>query len=72
MKITRTETLITLMQPDVGVTAQELAQAVGWQVHSVRGFISGNLKKRGDLEVVTLKGEGGTRYHVRPRAGAAL
>lgn len=70
-KITRGDALIALMRSPEGASAADLAAAVGWQVHSVRGFISGNLKKRADLEVITLKGDDGTRYHVRPRAEAA-
>jgi hypothetical protein len=68
---TRSERLITMMRSRQGATGQELASAVGWQVHSVRGFISGTLKKRDDLEVSAAKIDGLTRYRVRTRKGAA-
>ncbi len=60
----RTETLIGLMRVEGGATAQALGEAVSWQVHSVRGFISGTLKKRADLIVTTERIDGATRYHV--------
>lgn len=60
----RGETLIALMRAEGGVTAQTLADAVGWQVHSIRGFIAGTLKKRADLKVTATRVEGATRYQV--------
>lgn len=63
-KITRAETLIGLMGTEAGATAAELAAAVGWQVHSVRGFIAGTLKKRTDLSVTATRVDGVTRYRV--------
>ena len=63
-RATRADTLIGLMRAEGGATAAELAAAVGWQVHSVRGFIAGTLKKRADLTVTTAKEDGATRYRV--------
>ena len=63
-RVARADTLIALMRTDGGATAAELAAAVGWQVHSVRGFIAGTLKKRSDLAVTAAKEEGVTRYRV--------
>jgi hypothetical protein len=67
-KPTRAETLIALMRKEGGATAQGLAEAVGWQPHSVRGFISGTLKKRSDLDVQTSRIDRITHYSVRDRA----
>jgi len=61
--------MIRLMQAEAGATAKELADAVGWQVHSVRGFIAGSLKKRTDLALVTSRTDGTTRYRVTTAAG---
>jgi len=69
-KPTRSSTLIALMRAEGGKTAEELAHSVGWQKHSVRGFIAGTLKKRGDLDVLTVKTDGVTRYQLRDRASA--
>ena len=73
VRTTKADTLIALMRADGGATAQVLAEAVGWQLHSVRGFIAGNLKKRTDLQVTATRIDGVTRYSVTevPSAGAA-
>jgi hypothetical protein len=63
-RVTRGDTLIVLMRAEGGATATELAAAVGWQIHSVRGFIAGTLKKRADLTVSTSRSDGVTRYSV--------
>ncbi|RYG89169.1 MAG: DUF3489 domain-containing protein [Alphaproteobacteria bacterium] len=60
----RGDTMIALMREEGGATAQALAEAVGWQLHSVRGFISGTLKKRADLKVASERVDGVTRYSV--------
>ncbi|MGD0134512.1 MAG: DUF3489 domain-containing protein [Bryobacteraceae bacterium] len=46
-----------------GVTAKELMKATGWQPHSVRGFLSGTIRKKMGLEVRSTKGEGGERTY---------
>ncbi len=69
--ITKGAILISLMRGDGGATAQALAEAVGWQVHSVRGFIAGALKKRPDLTVTAVRIEGVTRYSVQDANGMA-
>ncbi len=68
---TRASVLIEMMRAEGGASAQELAAAVGWQVHSVRGFISGTPKKQTDLNVATTKVDGVTRYAIRDVAEAA-
>jgi len=53
-----------LRQPE-GATLPELTQATSWQAHSVRGAISGNLKKKLKLTVVSDVVEGrGRVYHI--------
>lgn len=64
---TKSEAMIALMRREGGASAAELAQAAGWRVHSVRGFISGTLKKKGAIEVATISGEGGARYVITDR-----
>ena len=46
-----------------GATIGELAKATGWQAHSVRGFLSGNLKKKQGLTVTSEKIEGKGRVY---------
>ena len=51
-----------LKRPD-GATAKELMKATGWQPHSVRGFLSGTLRKKLGLTVNSTKGEDGERTY---------
>jgi hypothetical protein len=41
-------------------------KATGWQTHSVRGFISGQLKKKLGLKVRSVKREGKRVYSIKP------
>ena len=67
-RVTRGQTLIDMMRTESGAAAAELGAAVGWQVHSVRGFIAGTLKKRADVTVLTERKDGVTRYRVVDKA----
>ena len=64
---TRPETkqaiLIARQQRKEGATIAELVQATGWQTHSVRGAISGALKKKLGLAVTSEKLEGRGRIY---------
>ena len=51
-----------LKRPD-GVTLKDLTKATGWQAHSVRGFLSGAVRKKMGLTVTSTKGEDGERTY---------
>lgn len=68
--VTRAQTMIAMMRKPDGATAAELSAAVGWQLHSVRGFIAGTLKKRSDLTVTAERKDGATHYLVADKAEA--
>jgi hypothetical protein len=51
-----------LRRPD-GATIEQLSKALDWQAHSVRGAMSGALKKRQGLSVASEKREDGTRVY---------
>jgi len=54
-----------LKRPD-GASLQQLQKATGWQAHSVRGFLSGTLKKKMGLRVNSAKLQDGRRtYRVK-------
>ena len=55
--------LIALLRRQKGATVAVLAEALGWQSHSVRGAMSGTLKKRG-LTVVSEKTKGQRFYRL--------
>jgi hypothetical protein len=44
--------IVALRKPD-GATIAQLMEATGWQAHSVRGAISGNLKKKLSIAVIS-------------------
>jgi hypothetical protein len=51
-----------LRRPD-GATIGQIAKALDWQLHSVRGAISGSLKKKQGLTVVAEKTADGERIY---------
>jgi len=51
------------MQRRDGATIDELVKLTGWQAHSVRGAISGTLKKKLGLAVTSEKIEGRGRVY---------
>jgi hypothetical protein len=57
--------IVALLSRKNGATISELANATGWQAHSVRGFLSGSLKKKLGMDVASEKGgDGQRRYHI--------
>jgi hypothetical protein len=61
---TKQAQLLALLRRPQGVTIDQAAKALAWQSHSVRGVISGVLKKRLGLSVTSAKGEAGRVYRV--------
>ncbi len=60
---TKQAILIELLSHPKGVTIAELEKAIGWQAHSIRGAISGGLKKKLGLNVTSEKVEGRGRVY---------
>ena len=63
--------VVDLLQRPDGATVDELATAMGWQRHTVRGLISGALKKKLGLDVVSQKTERGRCYRIGESRPAA-
>ena len=55
--------LITLLQSPTGGTVEQMMSLTGWQPHSVRGVISGVLRKRLGLNVSSEVQESGARIY---------
>jgi len=51
-----------LRRPD-GATIPQLVKALDWQAHSVRGAMSGSLKKKQGLKITATKDEGKERVY---------
>jgi hypothetical protein len=59
-------TVLAMLRKAEGVTLAEIMKATGWQSHSVRGFLSGNLGKAMGLKIVSNKRTDGQRvYHLK-------
>ena len=57
--------VITLLKSPKGATLASLMGATDWQAHSVRGFISGHLKKKLGLTVRSFKRDGERVYAIK-------
>jgi hypothetical protein len=60
---TKLALLIEMLGRDKGATIPEIVKATGWQQHSVRGAISGTLKKKLGLTVTSENLEGRGRVY---------
>ena len=59
----KTAKILDLLQRPGGATSKELMKATGWLPHSVRGFLSGTVRKKLGLTVTSTKGEDGERTY---------
>ena len=56
--------VIAMLQRPEGATVDEVASAMGWQRHTVRGLFSGALKKKLGLTLASAKEERGRVYRI--------
>ena len=57
-------TVIALLRRPKGASIDDLCKATGWQAHSVRGTLSGAIKKKLRLTVTSQKSDGVRFYRV--------
>ena len=62
-KGTKQESLIEMLRAPGGATIEEIATALEWAAHTVRGAMAGPLKKKLGLEVTSEKVEGRGRVY---------
>ena len=62
---TKMAKVIALLQQPEGATLQAIVRTTGWQTHSVRGFISGQLKKKLGLKVRSFQRDGERVYSIK-------
>ena len=61
----KTAQVVAMLQRPEGVTLSEIMSSMGWQKHTVRGFMAGSMKKAG-YTVESFKPEGGERTYRIP------
>lgn len=67
--VNKTEIVLKKLRAPRGATAAALMEATGWQAHSVRGFLSGTVRKKLGLTVLSEVGkDGARRYRILARA----
>src|ERR1700722_20809690 len=59
----KTAKIISLLKRPGGAALEQLQKATGWQAHSVRGFLSGTLKKKMGLRILSFKLSDGVRTY---------
>ena len=60
--------IIAMMRRPKGATISDLTKATAWQAHSVRGAISGTLRKKQGLNVVSEKSGDARLYRIADKA----
>jgi hypothetical protein len=58
------DAVIAMLRRPEGATVDEVANATGWQRHTVRGVFSGTLKKKLGLTLASAKEERGRVYRI--------
>src|SRR5271169_102525 len=59
----KTEKVLDLLKRSGGASPKELIKATGWMPHSLRGFLSGTVRKKMGLAVTSTKGDDGERSY---------
>ena len=55
----RRRSIVEMLHRSHGASIEEMMKTTGWQAHSVRGVISGALKKKLGLKIVSEKSKAG-------------
>jgi hypothetical protein len=63
-RVTKQAKVIDALCRPEGATIAEIMEITGWQEHSVRGFISGAVKKKLGLTVERITEDGRTTYRI--------
>lgn len=67
---TKKQIALSLLERAKGASIAEMQNAMGWQAHSVRGFLAGTVKKLPGVILVSEKPDNGPRRYRVEAAGA--
>lgn len=62
-KVSKASFVLHLLEREPGATLPELLAATGWQAHSVRGFLSGTVRKKLGLNLISAADTDGSRRY---------
>lgn len=62
-RTTKQELVLTLLSRKEGASVDDIMKATGWQVHSVRGFFAGTVKKKRGFTLTSSKAKGEKRLY---------
>lgn len=65
--VSKLDAIVAALRKPTGASIAQLQAITGWQPHSVRGAISGALKKQRGLTITSTKADGQRRYRVEGR-----
>ena len=66
--ISKRDVMLKLLRSNKGATVSQMQKATGWQPHSIRGFLSGTVKKTLGLTVKSaVASDGERRYSITAR-----
>lgn len=66
LKVNKTEKMVELLTRENGATLEELAEATGWLINSVRGALSAYAKKHKEYTLFSEKDQGIRKYRLSP------
>ncbi len=62
--------VVAMLRMPEGATIAAISAETGWQAHSVRGAMSGAIKKKLGLTITSVKANGLRTYRIAPEAAA--
>ena len=60
---TKKQIALSLLERSKGASIAEMQNAMGWQAHSVRGFLAGAVRKMPGVTLISEKAENGSRRY---------
>jgi hypothetical protein len=65
-KSSKSDAILALLRRKQGASLEEMQKATSWQAHSVRGYLSGTVKKRLKLKLSSTESATGERRYLLP------